>query len=347
MKSRQFQFGAFASQVHIGHAVVLPQAIRESRHLLVCDPNTAPLLGADRPGSVVLPDGEENKSWSVVETVLEAATEGGLARDGIIVGIGGGVLCDVTALAASLFMRGCRLFLVPTTLLAMVDAAVGGKTAINYMGFKNLVGTFYPAEQIHIFTEVLESLPRRHYLCGLAEVIKSALLGDRELYTLLITEREAILKKDAALLVEIIDRCVAVKGRLVEEDPREAGIRAHLNLGHTFAHAMESVQLFSGWSHGEAVAWGIARAMDLGILLGITDPDYAEEVKELLGSYDFVLNARLPDPGKIIRTMRQDKKRREGQLRFVVQRRLGETLVLGITEKELRQVLGGEGTHAG
>ncbi len=238
--------------------------------------------------------------------------------------MGGGVVCDLTAFAASLYMRGCRLTLMPTTLLAMVDAALGGKTAVNLGSAKNLVGTFYPAEELVIWIPALATLPQVELRCGLAEAIKTALLGDPELLALLRARRTDLLRGDPAALEETVYRCLAVKGRIVENDLRETGERAALNLGHTFAHALESATGFRRFRHGEAVAWGLGKALELGAALGVTERALAGRITALLEGYGFSLkNPPGLAPGTLLAAMRADKKRRAGGLRVVLLRAVG------------------------
>jgi len=231
----------------------------------------------------------------------------------------------MAAFAASLYMRGCRLVLVPTTLLAMVDAALGGKTGIDYGGFKNMVGTFYPAQELRLWPGVLASLPDREFRSGLAEVIKHAFLADPKLLTLLEDKRSAILARDSAVLEELVFRAVMVKVGVVERDLRETGERAFLNLGHTFGHALEAVLGFDGsWVHGEAVCWGMARAFDLGVVLGRTDPAWRDRAVALMSGYGFRLAASA-SPTAVLAAMNNDKKKKAGQVRFVLQENLGRT----------------------
>ena len=177
---------------------------------------------------------EKSKSWKNIAVIEERAIETGLSRDSSIVGVGGGMVCDMAAFAASLYMRGCRLVLVPTTLLAMVDAALGGKTGVNYSGYKNMLGTFYPAGEIHVAPEALHSLSEREYRSGLAEVIKTALLGEERILQMLRNNRDSVESRDLDTMGDVIRRCVNVKGRIVEADPTEQGMRAYLNFGHPF-----------------------------------------------------------------------------------------------------------------
>jgi 3-dehydroquinate synthase len=351
MESRVFAFGAYRSEVVVDEGFSLPSLGEElgargeetggesAGSLFVFDRNTHTLFGKDATESILLRPGEQCKSWQSVEQILESALEKGLARDSFFVAVGGGIVCDITAFAASVYMRGCRLILVPTTLLAMVDAGLGGKTGINFEGYKNMVGSFYPAEKIYIFPEALETLPEREYRSGLAEVIKTAMLGDRELYELLIRKQRAIRDREESVMREVIIRCIAVKGRIVEEDLREAGTRAFLNLGHTFAHALEAEQGLAGWTHGEAVAWGLAKAMSLGVSTGITNPEYAKSVLKLLDSYGFQTTVEGLDAECIVSAMGKDKKRRGGRLRIVLQKDLGQTTVVETQESELKKII--------
>ncbi len=341
----EFRFDRFKSRVYISREYRFPERDNDAGWLAVFDRKTHDLFGSKRDGfvpeerCVVLGSGERRKTWASIEKIERAAVDLGMGRDSVMVAVGGGIVCDLAAFAASIYMRGCRLKLVPTTLLAMVDAAVGGKTGINFLGFKNMLGSFYPAEEIHIFSAALDMLPDREYRSGLAEVIKTALLGDRELYDILVREIDGILKRDPAIMEEVVRRCVALKGRIVEEDLREEGVRAHLNLGHTFAHALEAVKGLKGWIHGEAVAWGIAGAMELGVQEGVTDPVYAGQVRDLLDLYGFRLSAGKLKTEAILHAMRKDKKRIKGSLRVVLQKDLGETIVVEIEEQTVAKIL--------
>jgi 3-dehydroquinate synthase len=279
-----------------------------------------------------------SKSWLSVQAVLEGCTARGMGRDEEIAGVGGGVVCDITAFAASLYMRGCGLTLVPTTLLAMVDAALGGKTGIDFLGFKNLVGTYYPASRIIIAASAVRSLPDREYLSGLAEVVKTALVGDGELFALLAAERPAVMAREPTIVEAMIRRSLLVKGRIVEEDPRESGVRAVLNLGHTFGHALETATGFNGWTHGEAVAWGMGRALAAGVRMGITDPGFAHQVQSLLRAYGFRLEAPVTYEA-LLPGLQHDKKRRGGGLRLVIPCGAGDVRIREAVEEDLVAVL--------
>ena len=329
-----FQFRTFETRV----VFCSPEEILDG-DLFLFDKNTAELFPENsKKNAVVLPPGEQHKNWQSVDRSINGAIEASCGRDTRFLAVGGGVLCDVTAFAASVYMRGCPVSLVPTTLLAMVDASLGGKTGIDYKGVKNMVGTFYPASEVRYCPDLLKTLPEREYLSGLAEVVKTAMLGDRQMFQYLQEKRKLLWERDKDILTEIIKRCIMVKGKIVEEDLYEGGVRATLNLGHTFAHALESVQGFCGWSHGEAVAWGLFLAMETGVRLGITDATYALEVGTLLKDYHFCLYADV-EPDRIIRAMDHDKKKKGGIINFILQKNIEDTIIRPVDESIIHSVL--------
>ena len=363
-KSFCFQFGPCTSSVAIletipqsppelsgllGHDFS-PNAKLASPVLAVCDENTAPLarkiFGATESSAksfklLTLPSGEKNKNWSSVEAILRAAREAGLGRDSLFTGIGGGVVCDCTAFAASIYMRGAKLALVPTTLLCMVDAAIGGKTGFNLDGIKNLTGTFYPAGNVVIAAELLATLPQREWKSGIAELIKTAIIDENpvffdELYQL--TEKLRQQQRDCNSAEEeflpFIEKAVLTKGRIAEKDPEEKheGGRALLNLGHSFGHALESALVPGTISHGEAIAWGIAKSCELGTELGITPSNRAEAIVEILGAWNFnisndLLKKERTTAGIFCEALLSDKKKKAGKLRFIVPAERGVVLV--------------------
>jgi len=226
----------------------------------------------------------------------------------------------------------------------MVDAAAGGKTGFDFGGVKNLIGTFYPAAEVRICPELLDTLPEREFLSGLAEVIKHAMLAPGApktgLMAMVTNERDAILARDKETLYRLIPEAIKVKVDIVSEDLRETGRRAFLNLGHTFGHALEAATNFSRWSHGEAVAWGMLRALDLGERLGITDKPWASETRELIAEYGFDIVTPQVAPGEIKAAMVDDKKKKDGRLRFVMMKGPGEPVLEEVPEADLDAVLG-------
>jgi len=324
-----FNFGAYKTSAHIMSALPGIEEIARDfggnffRPLLVCDRNTEYLAAKLRGNNAIplctLEAGESYKNWQAVEAILRSAHDAGLGRDGTFVGVGGGVVGDLCAFAASIYMRGCSLALVSTTLLGMVDASLGGKTGFDLFDKKNLIGTFFPARHVYMPTESLTTLPLPEWRSGMAELIKTTIL-DSDSFLNELADTSAV--KDTTRLANFISRAARYKGGIVEEDPLETGNRrVLLNLGHTFGHALESIAGLGTISHGEAVAWGIARSCDLGLALGITPHARAEKIKTILAAYNY--EGRAPHPlinnvNDFIQALGSDKKKRGGKLTFIV-----------------------------
>jgi 3-dehydroquinate synthase len=301
-----------------------------------------------------LQSGEAHKTWAAVETILRAACDAGLGRDGVLIGIGGGVIGDLSAFAASVYMRGCGLVLVSTTLLGMVDASLGGKTGFDLFGVKNLAGSFFPARHVYLPLESLESLPAAEWKSGMAELIKTAVLADGSFLEELENMAPAyfarrLLTQDD--LGRCVEKAVQFKGRVVEADPQEtssAGGRALLNLGHTFGHALEASAGLGEVSHGEAVAWGMVRACELGLALGITPRWRAEQIKNLIIAFGYKTAAPHPliqDNETFITAMNSDKKKKNGKLAFIIpdaQSAIKITLTTGADMDIIKNILKGE-----
>ena len=288
----------------------------------------------------VLQPGEITKKWESVGAIISRAIEIGAARDSLFVGVGGGVICDMAAFAGSIYMRGIEVILIPTTLLAMADAALGGKTGIDFQGYKNMIGTFSPALEVRICIDLLNSLPDREYMNGLAEIIKHGLLRDTEILKILNKQHKAVLDRDRDVLTELVERSIKVKAWYVEQDAVESGIRAHLNLGHTFGHALESVSGFIGFSHGEAVIWGIIKALKAGVLMGVTEPSWLTEVLDLVERYSY--NLETPediDSDSLMEALEKDKKKKGSSVQFVIQRQQGDTFLSPVDDELLRDVI--------
>ncbi len=336
MSNYEFNFGQFKTKVSFCE---LDNLLPQTTSLIVADENTSYLIPDEmKESSVILPPGEIYKDWKSIEKILTKAVELELGRDANFVGIGGGVICDMTAFAASLFMRGCSVTLIPTTTLSMCDAALGGKTGVDFKDYKNLVGTFYPATELRICVDTLKTLEKREFLSGIAEVIKSAMLADNELLTYLENNRDNILGLKRESLEFIINSCIKVKGKIVEADLYERSIRAHLNLGHTFGHALETVTGFADFSHGEGVIWGIGRAMETSRELGIVNREYYDRVFSIINLYGYRTKANV-DATKIINAMKLDKKKKGGIVKFILQTAPQETLIREVPEDILYKVI--------
>jgi 3-dehydroquinate synthase len=290
----------------------------------------------------VLEPGETAKNWASVEQILAAAYRAGLGRDGLFAGVGGGVVTDLAYFAASIYMRGVQLCLVATTLLGMVDAAIGGKTGFDLLGIKNLAGTFYPAALVCLPLEVLKTLPPEQWKSGMGELLKTAVLEGSpqalaQAWTLapfmrgIFAGSRSFADDAYPILEELVGQAVLVKGRIVEADPRESsGVRALLNLGHTFGHALEAAAGLGVLTHGEAVAWGMVRACELGLALGITPENRAREIRDLVAAYGYETASPHPlmkDTAFFMEALSGDKKKKDGVLVFVVPDVAGAKLV--------------------
>jgi len=311
------------------------------RALLIADENTkyiADLINKDKNLPIcLLKSGENNKNWQSIEEILSAAHRAQLGRDCVFIAAGGGVIGDLTGFAASIYKRGCRFVLVSTTLLGMVDASVGGKTGFDLFEIKNLAGTFYPANSVYMPQDTLLTLPQKEWKSGFAELIKTAVLETSDNFLDQISDiiKEqgtknidicSLFSLNSSLLQKLIERAVLFKGSVVSEDMRESGKRMILNLGHTFGHALESVmglgaQSEFAISHGEAVAWGIVRACELGTYLGITPNNRAEKIINIIESFGYNITLPLADNKNVhdlLNAMKSDKKNKKNKLTFIV-----------------------------
>ena len=278
---------------------------------------------------LVLPAGETTKSLASYARVLNFLAEQQLDRRGVLWVLGGGVVGDLGGFAAATYLRGIDFFQVPTTLLAMVDSSIGGKTGLNLPAGKNLVGAFHHPRAVYIFPELLRTLPAREFAAGMAEVIKYGLLGDRALFARL---EKTPLRPRSATLAAVVRRCCALKAAVVAADERETaaeGGRALLNLGHTFGHAIERVGGYGGYLHGEAVGIGLAGAARLSGKLGQLDAKAVARVESTVAAHGLPIRLRQPLRGAaLLAAMRHDKKARAGGLRCVVLPRLGRAATL-------------------
>jgi len=295
--------------------------------LIVTNETVAPLyldtLEASLSGaavhSLVLPDGESFKTAEQWSRIIDRLVEIRATRDATLFTLGGGVIGDMGGFAAASYMRGIRFVQVPTTLLAQVDASVGGKTGFNHPRGKNLVGAFHQPGAVLIDIETLETLPAREFSAGLAEVVKIAAVRDEAFLDWLEDNHAAIMARETAALTGMIGRSVANKAGIVAEDERESGIRALLNFGHTFAHALETLTGYRLYLHGEAVAIGMMVASRLSELRGLCRPGFSERLGELLASFHLPLE--LPpslDADEILDAMTLDKKVMAGAIRLIL-----------------------------
>jgi 3-dehydroquinate synthase len=333
----------------VGEAVgaALPGA---RRLLVVSDTNVWPLYGIRVTESLrgagletvegLIPAGEESKRLATVESLCTSASAGGLDRSSAVVALGGGVVGDIAGLVAALYMRGLPHVQLPTSLLAMVDSSVGGKTGVDLAGGKNLVGAFHQPSLVLADPETLGTLPERELAAGAAEVVKAGVLGDAELFDLLEKHPDDILARRGGNLLEAIRRSVELKRVVVEEDERESGRRALLNLGHTFGHALETYHRYRELLHGEAVSVGTVVACRLSARTGRFDADDAERVARLLAALGLPVELGDVDRPRILDLMRRDKKTRGGKLRLVLPVAIGRAEIFeDVPEEEILNCL--------
>lgn len=315
---------------------LLSQEISEQKTLVITDQNVEPLyadqitqalreIGADWKLHSIKP-GEASKTLETAQEIYTALIENNFDRSSFIIALGGGVVGDLAGFVAATFMRGIGLIQIPTTLLAQVDASVGGKTAVNHQLGKNLVGAFHQPVQVLIDPGTLKTLPKRELLSGLAEVVKTSLIADAELFQLLETQLDQIMEGNLLALSEIIPRCYEIKSAIVSQDERDSGIRAILNFGHTFGHALEAATDYRTFSHGEAVIWGMRVALELSLARGLLAAESAGRVLALLSKLP---TPPLPefDEDEIAQLLLRDKKADRGKLKFILLEDIGSPVI--------------------
>ncbi len=301
----------------------------------------------ERPwAATILRDGEQEKRLEAMLPVFDEMLAHGFGRDCTVVALGGGVIGDLAGFVAATYQRGVAFVQVPTTLLAMVDSSVGGKTGVNHPRGKNMIGAFHQPQAVVADLSVLDTLPEREMRAGMAEVIKYALLGDYEFLEWLETHLEAALNRDSHALTTLIERCCRNKAAIVAADEREAGERALLNLGHTFGHAIEAARGYGDWLHGEAIAAGMCMAADCSSRLGWLSQDDRDRAVALIARAGLPTQPPADISAEQFREfMARDKKNRAGHLHLVLLRALGQAVVsTDYTEAALSATL--EASHA-
>lgn len=284
-------------------------------------------LGERRVHTLALPAGERHKTLATVERVLDALIEARIGRDGAVIAFGGGVIGDTAGFAAACYQRGIDLLQVPTTLLAQVDSAVGGKTGVNHPAGKNLIGAFHQPRAVVSDTETLRTLPARELRAGLAEVIKYGLIADAEFLGWLEQNLDALLAGEGDALAQAIARSCEIKAGIVAGDEREQGARALLNFGHTFGHAIEAATGFGAWLHGEAVGTGMLIAAGFSQRLGSIDAVDVARIRTLLERAGLPVAAPRIGAARALELMRLDKKVQGGRIRLVLLDSLGSAAV--------------------
>jgi 3-dehydroquinate synthase len=281
-----------------------------------------------------LPGGEDQKRLAPLEVLADRMVELGADRTSVVIAYGGGIVTDMAGFLAAIFMRGIPLVQISTTLLGQVDASIGGKTGVNLVSGKNLIGSFHPPYAVLIDPEVLDTLPEREYRAGLYEIIKAGIIRERGLWDFLASESAAVLARHSHAVDRIIDDSVRMKAEVVSSDEREGDLRRILNFGHTFGHALETETGYTRFLHGEAVAWGMRAAVYLAQTTGHLSAEDSVEILDVLGLYGPIPSLDGIDAGKLFARLVHDKKTVHGKVHFVLPVRIGEcTVVSGVDEK--------------
>ncbi|MCZ8253779.1 MAG: 3-dehydroquinate synthase [Hylemonella sp.] len=326
---------------------------RASQALIVSNETVAPLYAETlrqqlgvlyaRVHVVALPDGEAYKDWQTLNRIFDALLEKACDRKTVLYALGGGVVGDMTGFAAASYMRGIPFVQIPTTLLAQVDSSVGGKTAINHPLGKNMIGAFYQPQRVICDLDTLRTLPERELSAGLAEVIKYGPIADMALLDWLERHMDALRARDVSALAHAVRRSCEIKADVVGQDERESGLRAILNFGHTFGHAIEAGLGYGAWLHGEGVGCGMVMAATLSHRLGLVDAAFVQRLRVLIERAGLpvvgpVLNAD-DNAGRYLELMRLDKKSEAGEIKFVVIEAPGRAGVRGAPDALVREVI--------
>jgi 3-dehydroquinate synthase len=326
---------------------------RASTALIVSNTAVAPLYAAQLQAAlssrfakvllVSLPDGEAHKDWPTLQLIFDALLENNCDRKTLLFALGGGVVGDMAGFAAASYMRGVPFVQIPTTLLAQVDSSVGGKTAINHPLGKNMIGAFYQPQRVICDLDLLKTLPARELSAGLAEIIKYGPIADMDFLDWIEANIDALRSGDTGALAHAVKRSCEIKAAVVGQDEREAGLRAILNFGHTFGHAIESGMGYGAWLHGEGVGCGMVMAAELSQRLGLIDAAFVLRLRRLIALAGLptvgpVLSAQ-DNAGRYLDLMRVDKKAEAGEVKFVVIDRPGSARVQGAPDALVRAVI--------
>ncbi|TMO06564.1 3-dehydroquinate synthase [Pseudoalteromonas sp. S327] len=340
--------------IFIGQSVLqdngrLVHHIGDCRPIIITNDTVAPLylqglldsLADLDPLSFVIPDGEQYKSLEWFEKISAFLLQNNCGRDTCLIALGGGVIGDLTGFVAACYQRGVPFIQIPTTVLSQVDSSVGGKTAVNHPLGKNMIGAFYQPQAVFIDTNSLHTLPEREFAAGMAEVIKYGLIYDTELFAFIEQNVEKLQQLDEASLQHIIYRCCEIKALIVAQDEKENGLRALLNLGHTFAHAIEAQMGYGVWLHGEAVATGMVLAAKLAHTRGDLSQTEVDRIVTLLKLYN--LPTEIPSEmtaEQFLMHMRKDKKNKKGTIRFILPTQFGQcALVDDVSDNQVRALI--------
>jgi 3-dehydroquinate synthase len=289
--------------------------------------------------TIILPDGESYKDWKNLQLIFDDLLKFGADRQAMLVALGGGVIGDMTGFAAASFMRGIRFIQVPTTLLAQVDSSVGGKTGINHPLGKNMIGAFHQPAAVIADLNTLKTLPARELSAGLAEVVKHGAIADTEFLSWIEANAQALLECDTTAMAHAVLRSCEIKSAVVSADEREGGIRATLNFGHTFGHAIEAGMGYGAWLHGEAVACGMVMGADLSRRLNFITQDEVNRLTKIIQSMNLPTNPPKFGAQRFMELMQVDKKTEGGQIRYVVLEKIGKAQIKSVPDSQVIETL--------
>jgi len=336
--------------IHIGNGIlsqsqIILKHLPRKRVAIVTNTTVAPLylerlrsaLESHDVASIpiILPDGEEHKNWQTLNLIFDALLENRCERSTPVIALGGGVVGDLAGFAAATYLRGVPFIQFPTTLLAQVDSSVGGKTGINHPLGKNMIGSFYQPKAVVADSTTLDTLPERELRAGIAEIIKYGLIRDPVFFDWIEQNMAKLLARDSEILIEAIRRSCMNKAEVVQADERESGVRALLNLGHTFGHAIENAMGYGRWLHGEAVAAGTVLAAELSARMNMIDRIEVERIRRIYVLAGLPVVAPSLGPEKYLSLMGLDKKVEGGKMRFILLRRIGEAVVHSFVPAEV------------
>ena len=353
METLTVALGERSYPIHIGEQLLeredlIKPHLKSGQVCIVTNDTVAPLyldkvqaaLRGQQIRVVILPDGENHKTLETVATVYDKLLESSFSRSCTLIALGGGVIGDMTGFAAATYQRGVNFIQIPTTLLAQVDSSVGGKTGVNRPLGKNMVGAFFQPRCVLVDTTTLNTLPDRELRAGLAEIIKYGLINNAPFYAWLWQNMPRLLQRDAEALRYAIKLSCMEKAAIVAADETENGLRAILNLGHTFGHAIETAMGYGEWLHGEAVATGMVMAADLSWRLGYISQDDAQAIKALIAAAELPVTPPAIDEATFLRLMGKDKKADQGKMKFILLKGIGKASIeQGIAPETLRRTL--------
>lgn len=350
MKQIQVDLGVRSYSIVIGQNLMscsehFARFLQDKKILIVTNETIAPLYleklvsqlsSFDCVEPVILPDGEQYKTLTQMDSIFTSLLQQNLGRDTVLIALGGGVVGDMTGFAAASYQRGIDFIQIPTTLLAQVDSSVGGKTAVNHPLGKNMIGAFYQPKLVVVDTDCLSTLPVKEFSAGMAEVIKYGIIWDHAFFSWLENNVERLKSLDVEALAYAIGRCCEIKADVVAQDETEQGVRALLNLGHTFGHAIEAEMGYGVWLHGEAVAAGTVLAASTASKMGLIDESIVCRIVKLFEAFDLPVSP--PDSmnfEQFIKHMRRDKKVLKGQVRLVLPEAMGQAGIYSEVSDEL------------